>query len=180
MLRYAFRPNSNFMANNQNSVIKGIILFLGVAIIVLLGWIMFFQKPNKTPAAIAPQKTEKKPSVSSSNIPQAVKTSEKEDLLKTVFKDIPHFEQTEKVDFYTLQYPDSTKMQDVYQFYSKKSMDEALAFYQDWAKKNGWSEANVVKENNLFSLYLIKSEEKLVVKISKENNKVKVNLDLLR
>lgn len=113
------------------------------------------------------------------NIPYVTKEQGENLGQKRISEEIPHYEQTEKIESYTLKYPNSDKIQDVYRFYSSKSMDENLAYYTDWAKKNEWSEANVVKENNLYSLYLTKSKEMLVVKISKENDKVRVNFDLV-
>lgn len=114
------------------------------------------------------------------NIPYVTKDQGENLGQKKLSEEIPHYEQTEKIESYTLKYPNSAKIQDVYRFYSSKSMDENLAYYTDWAKKNEWDEANVVKEDNLFSLYLTKSKEMLVVKISKEEDKVNVNLDLVK
>lgn len=171
---------------NKNNLVKIVVVLIALAGVMLLGWLTLVGGKSKTPkiAQNIIQKEENKQlknaiSPETANIPQVVETSEKK-ISEKLSQEIPHYEQTEKIQAHTLKYPNSTQTQDVYWFYSAKSMDENLAYYTDWAKKNEWTVVNTVKEKDVFSLYLTKAEETLVMKTTKDNNKVRVSLDLLK
>ncbi len=167
----------------QNNLVKILIIAVIIAAFVLLGWFLIAGKSGRTPAAQnnVPGKTGENDAASrsSANIPQVVENKVESAGEQKLSRDIPHYEQTEKIESYELRYPNSTQVQDVYRFYSSKTMDENLSYYTDWAGKNGWKVANTIKENSVYSLYLNGTKESLAVKISKDNGKVKVSIDLL-
>lgn len=168
----------------KNNYLKIVLILAALAGLIILGrLILSKEKPETVEVAPNTKQREEQPANTLSpetvNLPQAaaeseVKTSEK------LSQEIPHYGQTEKIEAYTLKYPGSNQIQDVYRFYSAKTMAENLTYYTDWAKENGWTVANTVKEKEVFSLYLTKAEETLVMKTAKNNDKVKVSLDLLR
>lgn len=171
----------NNMENKQNNLVKIALIVLALASIVIVGWIIFSDKPP-APVEDSNQKAvnQKESSVVKPVTPQVVQESEeKNSNLQELSQNIPHYEETEKIESYTLKYPDSTQTQDVYRFFSSKSMDENLSYYTEWAGKNEWKIENTVKENEIYSLYLIRNNQTLVVKINTIGEKVKVSLDFL-
>lgn len=168
----------------KNSYLKVVLVLAALAGLIILGWLILpKKKPGTAEVATRAKQTEARPenalSPEAANIPQAVEAPEAK-ISEKFLTEIPHYGQTEKIEAYTLKYPNSNQLQDVYRFYSLKTMAENLAYYTGWAKENGWTVVNTVKEKEALSLYLAKDGEILVMKTIKNNDKVKVSLDLLR
>lgn len=160
--------------DSQKKIVKIILILMALGV---FGWLIFINKSSDPTMNPTIKQPESPPAVT----PQVVQSTEKESSsLQKLSQDIPHYEQSEKIESYTLQYPNSTRTQDVYRFYSLKNMDENLSFYTGWASSNGWKIENTVKEASVYSLYLTKEEETLVVKISSMEEKIKISLDLLK
>lgn len=169
---------------NKNNLIKIVIIIVALSGMILLNWLFLFDgktsKISETAQNAIQEKKISSPEIA--NTPQPVEIKGENLGQQKLSEEIPHYEQMEKIEAYTLKYPNSARIQDVYRFYSAKSMAENLTYYTGWAAKNNWISVNTVKEKDVYSLYLTKAKdaETLVVKISQDENKVKVNLDLLK
>lgn len=164
--------------NGQKNLIKAVLVLMALGV---FGWLIFINKYSASVINPATNDLKQQSNDPAAVTPQVIQPTEKESpSLQELSQGIPHYEQSEKIESYTLQYPNSTKTQDVYRFYSLKNMDENLSFYTDWATTNGWKIENTVKEASIYSLYLTKEEETLVVKISSMGEKIKISLDLLK
>ncbi len=169
------------MENKQDNSIKIVLIFLALASIAVVGWVIYFDNsPDQVENVNQNISGKEDPSAAKPVTPQVVRQNEEENSnLRELSQTIPHYEEAEKIESYTLKYPNSTQVQDVYRFYSSKNMDENLSFYTDWAGKNEWTVENSIKEKDIYSLYLIKADRTLVVKISSAGEKIKVSLDFL-
>lgn len=164
--------------------IKIVLILAALTGLIILGWLIISKEKPKaaevaTNAGQSQEQPEKVLSPEAANIPKITEAPEAK-INEKLSKEIPRYGQTEKIEAYTLKYPNSNQLQDVYRFYSSKTMAENLTYYTGWAKENGWAVVNTVKEKDALSLYLTKAGETLVMKTVKNNDKVKVSLDLLR
>lgn len=169
---------------NQKNIIKIIIIAIAFGGVVLLGWLIFRDKssvspviPQNTPSAKERDETNKEEEKA---VLPSVTPVEGESLPEGFPVGMPLNKQTAKAASFVLKYPNSTQTQSVYKFYSSETMDQNLAFYQDWAGKNGWKTTDTVKNSEWYKLFLSKDNQAMGINISKEGNKTKVSFDLLR
>lgn len=169
---------------NKKNIIKVIIIAVALGGVALLSWLIFREKPSVSP--VMPQNTlpskennETKKEEEKAVVP-SVAPVEGESLPEEFPAGMPVNKQTEKINAYALKYPNSTQTQSLYSFYSSETMDQNLAFYQDWAKKNSWKTLDTIKDKDQYSLFLLKDTQSMGIKIFREENKTKVNFDLLK
>lgn len=163
----------------KSNIIKTVIILIAFAGIVSLVWLVVAggKLKNSKMAQNKIQDQQNKTSPEKSDVPQVVETKES-DLPPVLSKEVPHYSEVEKIESFSVQYPDSAKAQNIYRFYSSKSVNEVFDFYKDWMGKNGWMTSNTVKENNYQALLVNKSGNSMWVKISKEGEKTKVGLEM--
>lgn len=164
---------------NRNNLVKTFLILIAIGGMVALALVIFIGKYSNNPDTakntenISSQKDEVK------NAMPIIVSMEGEGLPEGFPFDMPINKQTERISSSVLKYPDATQAS-VYKFYSSETIAQNLAFYQDWAEKNGWQINDVIKTEEQYSLFLLKDAQSLGVKIGKENGKVKVSLDLLK
>lgn len=94
--------------------------------------------------------------------------------------EIPHYEETKKIESFSVKFPDAIETQNIYRFYGAKSGEEIFSLYKDWAEKNGWQIEGAVKEDayNYQALFITKANSQAWIKINKEGEKTRVSIEM--
>lgn len=157
----------------KKKTVKTILVFLALVAIILLGWLVLFQKPIKIPKEISNPKN-----IIPENVimPQIIQAPE--GALIQGFPDIPLNGKKELTSSYALKYSGVDQERKVVDFTSSKSVKENFDFYKNWAEKNNWNILGEPYNENEARLILEKDSKFLNITIQKdekETSKVNIN-----